>query len=111
MAHYMPKTNPSASGLHTSKEQVTSCRSTAQIVTFLHTPMKVSATSLSNFSAEFETVNRIIELCFEKTKRAKTQSNDQSSLKSDSMPGNSVSDQKSSKAEVIDKLTLIKSYE
>ena len=78
-------------------------------------PMKVRKTNPSlnsNYTAEFETVNRIIELCFEKLKRSKPQSNDQSLYKnSDSLPANSVSDQNLSKSDVIDKLTLIKSYE
>ena len=78
-------------------------------------PMKVSKTNPSlnsNYTLEFETVNRIIELCFEKLKRSKPQSNDQSLYKnSDSLPANSVSDQNLSKSDVIDKLTLIKSYE
>ena len=81
------------------------------MVNFLHTPTKVSLTLFADLNVEFETVNRIIELCFEKAKRAKTQSNDQSTQKSDSTPGNSVTDKRSGKAEVIDKLTLIKSYE
>ena len=66
-------------------------------------------------SIEFETVNRIFELCFQMSKRSRDSSHDTMSLSvpasgsaADSAPGDS---NLKSESAIVDKLTLIKSYE